>query len=57
MIAIPIIPDYPWYAEISPASLWLANHVKKGKEELTFRTFRSTRPEGKKTNSPPLQSR
>jgi hypothetical protein len=30
---------YPWYAEIAPASLWLAHHIKKGKEELNFSDF------------------
>ncbi len=27
---------YPWYAEISPASLWLKDHIDKGKDELNF---------------------
>lgn len=31
--------NYPWYSEISPVSLWLANHVKKGKAELNFSDF------------------
>ncbi|MGA0558922.1 heme-binding domain-containing protein [Larkinella sp. VNQ87] len=31
--------EYPWYANISPVSLWLANHVEEGKEELNFSTF------------------
>jgi hypothetical protein len=28
--------NYPWYAYISPASWWLSNHVKEGREELNF---------------------
>lgn len=31
--------SYPWYSEISPVSLWLANHVKKGRAELNFSDF------------------
>lgn len=31
--------NYPWYAEIAPASWWLANHVKEGKAELNFSDF------------------
>ncbi|MDD3722332.1 MAG: heme-binding domain-containing protein [Lutibacter sp.] len=27
---------YPWYNEIAPVSLFLAQHVKKGKEHLNF---------------------
>ncbi|MFK5981967.1 MAG: heme-binding domain-containing protein [Flavobacteriaceae bacterium] len=27
---------YPWYAEISPISLWLDDHVDEGKDELNF---------------------
>lgn len=30
---------YPWYARISPASLWLARHIKQGKAELNFTDF------------------
>ncbi|RRB02296.1 heme-binding domain-containing protein [Larkinella rosea] len=30
---------YPWYANISPVSLWLANHVNEGKSELNFSSF------------------
>ncbi|MBB1287346.1 heme-binding domain-containing protein [Flavisolibacter sp. BT320] len=30
---------YPWYAEIAPASWWLANHIKEGKAELNFSDF------------------
>ena len=28
--------NYPWYSEISPLNLWLANHIKRGKKELNF---------------------
>jgi hypothetical protein len=31
--------NYPWYARISPASLWLARHIKEGKAELNFTDF------------------
>ncbi|WP_460669647.1 heme-binding domain-containing protein [Larkinella ripae] len=31
--------DYPWYAQISPVSLWLANHIDEGKRELNFSNF------------------
>ena len=30
---------YPWYAEISPGSLWLANQIKNGQAELNFSDF------------------
>lgn len=30
---------YPWYANISPLNLFLANHVKEGKKELNFSDF------------------
>ena len=28
--------NYPWYGYISPVSIFLSRHVKKGKEELNF---------------------
>lgn len=31
--------DYPWYAQIQPVSLWLADHIKEGKAELNFSEF------------------
>jgi hypothetical protein len=31
--------NYPWYANVSPVSLWLANHVEEGKDELNFSNF------------------
>ena len=30
---------YPWYAEMSPVSWWLANHIQEGREHLNFSTF------------------
>jgi len=30
---------YPWYANIQPVSLWLADHIKEGKKELNFSEF------------------
>src|SRR5687768_6859466 len=33
--------NYPWYSRIQPVSWWLANHVRKGKEELNFNEFSS----------------
>ncbi len=32
---------YPWYAEIQPVGIWLAGHVKEGKQHLNFSTFTS----------------
>jgi len=31
--------EYPWYNNIQPVALWLADHVKEGKEELNFSEF------------------
>jgi hypothetical protein len=30
---------YPWYAEIQPVGIWLAQHVKEGKKHLNFSEF------------------
>lgn len=30
---------YPWYAEIQPVGIWLANHVNDGKKHLNFSEF------------------
>lgn len=30
---------YPWYAEIQPASWWLARHVRDGRQALNFSEF------------------
>lgn len=35
---------YPWYAEVSPVSLLLANHVRKGKKELNLTEFADLSP-------------
>lgn len=35
---------YPWYAEVSPMSWLLANHVKNGKKELNFTEFANLTP-------------
>lgn len=34
---------YPWYANVSPVSLWLDNHIRNGKRKLNFSDF-STMP-------------
>jgi hypothetical protein len=33
--------QYPWYAEIAPASFWLDDHVRHGKGELNFSDWES----------------
>lgn len=30
---------YPWYTNIQPIGLWLADHVKEGKRELNFSEY------------------
>lgn len=30
---------YPWYGNIQPAAWFLADHIRKGKEELNFSNF------------------
>ena len=30
---------YPWYSELQPAAWFMAQHIKKGKEELNFDQF------------------
>lgn len=30
---------YPWYSRIQPGSWYMAQHIKKGKEELNFSNF------------------
>lgn len=32
---------YPWYANIAPASLWVANHIEEGREHLNFSNWAS----------------
>jgi hypothetical protein len=34
----------PWYAQIQPVGLWLADHVKEGKKEVNFNEFSSYKP-------------
>jgi hypothetical protein len=34
---------YPWYAEIQPVGLWLADHIRDGKREINFNEFSSYR--------------
>lgn len=31
--------NYPWYTNIQPVGLWMANHVNEGKAELNFSEF------------------
>ena len=31
--------DYPWYSNIQPVGWLMANHIKKGKNELNFSEF------------------
>ena len=31
--------SYPWYSRIQPGAWYLAEHIKKGKEELNFSEF------------------
>ena len=35
--------DYPWYAEIQPATWWLNHHIEEGKKEINFNEFASYR--------------
>ncbi len=39
---------YPWYNEIAPASWFLAQHVKKGKEHLNFSEWTAYNKDQKK---------
>jgi len=32
---------YPWYAEIAPVSLWIADHVEEGKEHFDVSAWES----------------
>jgi hypothetical protein len=38
------LTKYPWYANIQPVGLWLADHVKEGKREVNFNEFSSYNP-------------
>ncbi|MEO8380261.1 MAG: heme-binding domain-containing protein [Acidobacteriota bacterium] len=33
---------WPWYANVSPLSWWLADHVKAGRSEINFSNFPTT---------------
>ncbi len=33
--------SYPWYDNIQPVNMWMADHVKDGKDELNFSEFGS----------------
>jgi hypothetical protein len=32
---------YPWYSNIQPVGIWLANHVNDGKRHMNFNEFNS----------------
>jgi hypothetical protein len=34
---------YPWYAEVQPVGIWLAQHVNEGKKHLNFSQFTTKR--------------
>lgn len=36
---------YPWYANISPASWWVKNHIDEGRKSLNFSTFAVYEPQ------------
>jgi hypothetical protein len=36
---------YPWYANISPASWWVKNHINEGRKHLNFSTFAVYEPQ------------
>jgi Haem-binding domain len=36
--------NYPWYSNIQPVGWLMANHIKKGKDELNFSEFGSYSP-------------
>src|SRR5689334_13133519 len=31
--------NYPWYSQIAPASIFLANHINEGRQELNLSTW------------------
>jgi exonuclease VII small subunit len=33
--------NYPWYSNIQPLGIWLADHIDEGKDELNFSEFGS----------------
>jgi exonuclease VII small subunit len=38
---------YPWYNNIQPVGIWLADHVNEGKEELNFSEYATFTPKRK----------
>jgi len=38
---------YPWYAQISPVSWWLKNHINEGHRELNFSVWATYQPKRK----------
>jgi len=38
---------YPWYTNIQPVGIWLADHIDEGKEELNFSDFGNFKPRRK----------
>lgn len=37
---------YPWYANVQPIAWWLEDHIKDGKDELNFSTFKKRKLKG-----------
>ncbi len=37
---------YPWYANVQPVAWWLNDHIKDGKDELNFSTFKKRNLKG-----------
>ncbi len=40
--------EYPWYNNIQPIGIWLANHVNEGKRELNFSEFNNYKAKRKR---------
>lgn len=38
---------YPWYTNIQPVGIWMADHVDEGKDELNFSEFGNYKPRRK----------
>lgn len=39
--------NYPWYNNVQPVAMWLADHVDEGKDELNFSEFGNFKPRRK----------
>lgn len=39
--------QYPWYAEVAPISFFLNDHIKEGKKELNFSSWKGYSPKRK----------